>query len=243
MKLTDRVVLVTGGARRVGRAIAIRLAEAGAQVAIHYHTSAAEAAEATARCRQAGPRAEAIAADLSNPTATGGLVAEVLARFGRLDVLVNNASVFERMTVDDFEWRAWERTLRVNLTAPAVLAHAARNALRQARGRIVNLSDAATARAWPNHLAYVVSKAALDALTSVLARALAPEVNVVGVAPGVAAWPEHYDQATRDRLTARIPLQRAGGPEDIAAVVHFLLTEGDYITGTVLPVDGGRRLV
>lgn len=243
MKLTDRVVLVTGGARRVGRAIAIRLAEAGAQVAIHYHTSAAEAAEAAARCRQAGPRAEAIAADLSNPTATGGLVAEVLARFGRLDVLVNNASVFERMTVDDFEWRAWERTLRVNLTAPAVLAHAARNALRQARGRIVNLSDAATARAWPNHLAYVVSKAALDALTSVLARALAPEVNVVGVAPGVAAWPEHYDQATRDRLTARIPLQRAGGPEDIAAVVHFLLTEGDYITGTVLPVDGGRRLV
>jgi len=124
-----------------------------------------------------------------------------------------------------------------------VLAHAARDALRQARGRIVNLSDAATARFWPDHVAYIVSKAALDALTGVLARALAPEVNVVGVAPGVAAWPEHYDQATRDRLTARVPLQRAGGPEDIAAAVHFLLTEGDYITGVVLPVDGGRRLV
>lgn len=243
MELTDRVVLVTGGARRVGRAIALRLAQAGAELAVHYHTSAEPATSTVRECRELGRPAEAFAADLSESAATTALVAAVLRRFGRLDVLVNNASVFEPMTLEGFDLAAWERTLRVNLTAPLLLTHAARDALRSAGGRVVNLCDAATSRYWPDHLAYVVSKGALETLTGVLARALAPEVNVVGVAPGVAAWPEHYDHPTRDRLTAKIPLQRPGSPEDIAAAVHFLLREGDYITGVVLPVDGGRRLV
>lgn len=243
MELTDRVVLVTGGARRVGRAIALHLAQAGAHLAVHYHTSAEPAAATVRACRELGRPAEGFVADLSEPAATTTLVAAVLRRFGRLDVLVNNASVFEPMTLDGFDLAAWERTLRVNLTAPLLLTHAARDALRTARGRVVNLCDAATARFWPDHLAYIVSKGALDTLTGVLARALAPEVNVVGVAPGVAAWPEHYDRPTRDHLTAKIPLQRPGSPEDIAAAVHFLLRDGDYITGVVLPVDGGRRLV
>lgn len=242
MNLAGRVVLVTGAARRVGRAIAIRLAQAGARVAVHYHRSSEEANETVARCRAAGAEAAAFRANLEDPDAVAGLPPAVETHFGALDVLVNNASVFERMTIDQFRVADWERTLRVNLTAPMVLAHAARDTLRAAGGRIVNLSDAATRQPWPAHLAYMVSKGALDTLTQVLARALAPEVNVVGIAPGVAQWPEDYDAATRAHLTERIPLARAGSPEDIAAVVHFVLAEGDYITGTVLPVDGGRHL-
>ncbi len=242
MDLTDRVALVTGAARRVGRAIAVRLAGAGCRVAVHYHTSADDAGQTAEQCRAAGGQAEVFCADLEDAAAAGGLVRAVLARFGRLDVLVNNAAVFEPMTVEQFTVADWERTLRINLTAPMVLAHAARDSLRQTGGRIINLCDVAAQRPWPGHLAYMVSKGALRTLTSALARALAPEVNVVGIAPGVAAWPDSYDAATRRRLTARIPLGRAGTPEDIAAAVHFVLRDGDYITGSVLPVDGGRHL-
>ncbi len=242
MELTERVVLVTGAARRIGHAIAECLARDGAHLAVHYHTSAAAAEETVAVCRAAGGAAEAFAADLADPDAARDLVRRVLDWQGRLDVLVNNASVFEPQTLADFDVAAWERTLRVNVTAPLVLAHAAHAALRTARGRIVNLCDVATGQFWPDYLAYIVSKSALETLTRVLARALAPDVNVVGVAPGVAAWPEHYDADTRARLTARIPLQRAGTPEDIAAAVRFMIRDGDYITGVILPVDGGRHL-
>ena len=181
MELAERVVLVTGAARRVGRAIARRLAQAGCRVAAHYHTSAGDALETAAECRAAGAAAEVFDADLADPPAVAQLVPRVLAHFGRLDVLINNASVFEPMTFEQFDLADWERTLRINLTAPLALAHAARGALRQSRGRIVNLCDAATGQAWPDHLAYIVSKAALETLTRVLARALAPEINVVGV--------------------------------------------------------------
>jgi pteridine reductase len=242
MDLHDRVILVTGSGRRVGRVIALRLAAAGATIAVHCRQSTGEAADTAERCRAVGGRAEVFTADLEDPAASARLVQSVAARFGRLDVLVNNASTFERMTLDEFRLEDWDRTLRVNLTAPLLLTHAARSALRAAHGRVINLCDSATARASPERLAYIVSKGALETLTRALARALAPEVNVVGVAPGVAAWPGNYDQQTRDRLTRPIPLQRAGTPEDIAATVHFLLREGDYITGTVVTVDGGRSV-
>ncbi len=242
MDLAERVVLVTGAARRVGRAIAVRLAERGCRVAVHFHTSAADAAETARQCAAATGQAETFAADLADPDAARDLVQRVLASFGRLDVLINNASIFERMSMEQFTVADWERTLRVNLTAPMVLSHAAHAALRATGGRVINLCDAATPRPGPDHLAYMVSKGGLETLTRVLARALAPEINVVGIAPGVAAWPEDYDQAIRDRLTAKIPLRRAGSPEDIAAAVCFVLQAGDYITGIVLPVDGGRHL-
>lgn len=243
MELEERVALVTGAARRVGRAIALRLARAGCHLALHYHASEEAAHDTAAECTRAGAPAECFRANLADPAAAASLVSAVLARFGRLDVLINNAAVFEPMPLEAFNLDDWERTLRVNLTAPLVLTHTARVALETAGGRVVNLCDAATARPWPEHLAYCVSKGALETLTRVLARALAPRVNVVGIAPGVAAWPEDYDAQTRQRLTARIPLQRAGVPEDIAAAVHFVLREGDYITGAILPVDGGRHLV
>jgi pteridine reductase len=170
-------------------------------------------------------------------------VPAVLGRFGRLDILVNNASIFERMSIGEFRIDAWDRTLRINVTAAIILAQAARSALEAAGGRIVNICDVSTQRPWPDHLAYMVSKGALETLTRALARAMAPRVNVVGIAPGIAEWPEHYDAATRARLAAKVPLQRAGSPADIAAAVHFLLAEGDYISGAIIPVDGGRHVV
>ncbi len=243
MELRGKTALVTGGAKRVGRAIALRLAQAGCDVAIHYRSSADEAAATVAECSRLGVAAGAFAADLADPAAPSRLVEEVLARFGRLDILINNASAFERMTLDDFSLDRWNETLQTNLTAPLQLAHAARGPLKAARGRIINLCDAAVARHWPDHLAYIVSKGALDTLTRTLARAFAPEVNVCGVAPGVAEWPEDYDAATRERFTRRIPLGRAGSAADIAAAVHYLLAEGDYVTGVILPIDGGRGLI
>ncbi len=243
MNLAGKVVLITGAARRVGRAIALRLAADGCRLALHYRSSRQPAERTAEECRRGGAAdVELLAADLSEPQQVEGLVAAALARFGGLDVLINNASEFERMTVDTFSLEEWERTLRVNLTAPMLLVHAARDALRAAHGRIVNLCDVSVGRPWPDHVAYMVSKGALETLTRVLARGLAPEVNVVGVAPGVAAWPEDYDAATRARLTKRIPLGRAGSVEDIAAAVRFVLAEGDYMTGAIVPVDGGRHL-
>lgn len=243
MELHDRVALVTGAGKRVGRAIAIRLARAGCKVAVHYNRSADAAAETVQQCNAAGQTADSFQADLSDSGAAVSLVSEVRGRFGRLDILVNNASVFEPMKLDEFEVAAWEKTLQINLTAPMVLVHAAKQDLRRARGRVVNLCDISTARPWPDHIAYMASKGGLDTLTRVLARAMAPEVNVVGIAPGVAAWPESYDAATRERLESRIPLRRAGTPEDIAAAVHFVLREGDYVSGAIIPVDGGRHIV
>lgn len=243
MQLDGRVVLITGAARRIGRAIALRLAQDRCRLAVHYKSSAAEAARTAQECCEAGAAAaECFCADLADPAAAAGLVEDVLTRFGRLDVLINNAGVFSRMTLADFRLEEWERTLRVNLTAPLVLVHKAREALEQAGGRVINLCDAGAFRAWPGYLSYVVSKAGLEVLTRVLARALAPRVNVVGVAPGIAAWPVGLDEPTRQKLLRRVPLQRAGSPEDIAATVHFLLAEGDYITGTIIPVDGGGHL-
>lgn len=242
MNLEGRVALITGGARRIGRAVALRLADSGCHAAIHYHRSADDAAAVAEECRARGVRADVFQADLGAPDFAKDLIESVHAAFGGLDVLVNNAAIFEQMKLSGFDLPAWERTLRINLTAPMALSHAAADLLRQTRGRIVNLCDASTARPWSDHLAYAVSKGGLETLTKVLARVLAPDVNVVGVAPGVAAWPPEYNQEMRERLLTRVPLGRAGSPEDVASLVQFLLAEGDYITGAIIPVDGGRSL-
>jgi len=243
MDLEGRVALVTGGARRIGRAIAEMLAQAGCHLAVHYHMSRDDATCLVESCRQRGVKAAAFQADLVDARAAVEMVRQVCEHFGRLDVLVNNAAVFEPTPIDEFDLETWQRTLAINLTASVVLAHAARDALRRTHGRIVNLGDASAERPWPDYLAYCVSKAGLHALTRALARALAPEVTVNAVAPGIAAWPESTDEETRRRRLRRVPLQRAGTPQDVAAVVKFLLTDGDYMTGVVLPLDGGRSIV
>ncbi|RMF77114.1 MAG: SDR family oxidoreductase [Planctomycetota bacterium] len=243
MTVERRVALVTGAAKRIGRAIALRLARRGYSIAVHYHLSGGEARKTCEECHRLGVHASCFQADLADDDAPRMLAKSVLSRFGRLDVLVNNASVFERMNVAGFDRTAWDRTLAINVSAPMALTAALAEALRAARGRVVNLGDAGVRRAWPNHLAYITSKGALETLTRTLARGLAPEVTVNAVAPGIAAWPDDYDAATRERLLAQVPLARSGTPEDVAAAVEYFVCEAEYVTGVVLPVDGGREIV
>lgn len=241
MNPSGKVVLVTGAARRVGRAIALALSESGCDLAVHFNSSEHEAREVGRLVRRKGRRAALVRGDLADPATPERLVREVVESLGRLDVLVNSASSFDRTPFEQVDAAAWERTFAVNTIAPALLARAAAPAMRSGGGgRIVNLIDIMAERAVKGYAAYLASKAALASVTRSLALELAPEITVNGVAPGIAVFPEHYDQATRQRLVLRVPLGRPGSPEEVARLVRFLVTEGDYITGAIIPIDGGR---
>lgn len=246
MKLQGTVALVTGGAKRVGRAIVLALADAGCDVAIHYRRSHAEADELVEQVTRMGRRAVALAADLDDPTTWPVLIRRTVEALGRLDVLINNASLFltdDPDTIEGFDAARWEAMLRTNVTAPVALCHHARRHLAEhGAGNIVNLCDIAADRPWPDHLSYGTSKAALVAVTRGLARAMAPSIRVNAVAPGIAVFPETYSCDVRRKLTSRVPLGREGSPGEVAAVVRFLVESGDYMTGQILPVDGGRGL-
>ncbi|MEP0841839.1 MAG: SDR family oxidoreductase [Phycisphaerae bacterium] len=238
-----RIALVTGASRRVGRAIALELAGAGCDVAVHYHRSEAPAAAVRAEIEAHGRRAVVVRADLEEPDAVDRLIADVVAGLGGVDILVNNASSFERMALDETDAGRWRRTLAVNTVAPALLARAVAAVMRRrGGGHIINLIDTLADRAVKGYMAYIASKAALSAVTRCLALELAPQITVNGIAPGIAEFPEDYDQATREKLIAKVPLRRAGSPADIARLVRFLATEGGYITGAIIPVDGGRSI-
>lgn len=244
MNMAGKVALVTGAARRVGRAIALELASRGCDVAIHYHRSADAAAEVAEAIRALGRRALLVQGDLADPSVPVSLVEAVAAGLGGLEILVNNASGFDPLGVDEWTGRHWDETFRLNLFAPALLAQAAVPRMRAAgAGRIINLTDILAERPIKRFAAYCASKAALVSLTRSLARELAPEITVNAVAPGIAVFPDHYDDALRSELTGRVPLLRSGTPEGVAAVVAFLVAEADYITGQVIPVDGGRSIV
>ena len=242
-----RVALVTGSARRVGRAIALALARCGHDVAVHYRDSHAEAVATGREIESLGRRVVLIRGDLLDSSTWGRIVTETVDGLGGLDVLINSASVFlteEPDTIEAFDGVLWERMLRVNLIAPAGLAHhAARHLRKSGDGLVVNICDAATDRPWKAHLAYQSSKAGLECLTRTLARALAPEVRVNGVAPGLAVFPDSYTAEQRDRLIQRVPLGRAGSPEDVASMVCHLATSSRYVTGEIIRVDGGRGLM
>jgi pteridine reductase len=246
MKLTGLVALVTGGAKRVGRAIVLELADAGCAVAVHYHRSRAEAEALVEDLRDRDCRAATVHGDLHDPAGWADIITGSVEKLGRLDILINNAAVFlpDRTDGEDtFDLAGWESTLRTNAVAPAALCHYAAPHLRAGgRGRIVNLCDITTDRPCPDYLAYSLSKAALTTLTKGLARALAPEILVNGVAPGIAVFPEDWPIERRERLTAKVPLRRAGSPQEVADLVRFLLESGDYITGQIIPIDGGRSI-
>ena len=244
MTLAGSTAIITGAARRVGRAIALDLARAGCDVAVHYHRSRNDAVALRDEITGLGRRCCLVPGDLADIATAGRLIAETVEALGGLDVLVNNAAVFAPMSLADFDPDAWQRTMQVNLTAVAALCHHARPHLAASgAGRIVNLCDIAADRPWVGHLAYCVSKAGLVCLTRALARELAPGVRVNGVSPGIAVFPDDYDQATRDRLIGKVPLGRPGSPEDVAAAVRFLVEQGDYVTGQIINVDGGRSIV
>jgi pteridine reductase len=243
----DKTALVTGGARRIGAAIASRLHEAGWRVAIHYRHSREEA-EALARelnTARAGS-AVTVQAALDDAASCGETLREAIARCGRLDALVNNASVFRPTSVDEASQSDWQTLIASNMQAPFFLAQAAAPALRESGGAVVNLVDIYAERPLAGHPIYSATKAGLASLTRALAQDLAPHVRVNGVAPGAILWPEKQtaDEAAQQVLLARTPLARMGTPGDIAAAANFLLSaEAAYITGQVLAVDGGRSVV
>lgn len=243
-ELAGKTALVTGGAVRVGRAIALELARAGADVAVGYHRSAA-AARATARDIEAlGVRAVALRADVGRPAEARRLVVEAARRLGRLDVLVNNAGLFFRTPLATTTPAQFDRLMAVNLRGAFFCSQAAARVMRrQGRGRIINIADAGAARAWPGYIPYGISKAGVVMLTKGLAAALAPRIQVNAVGPGMVLLPEGFPRESGKRLAARIPMGRSGAPEDVAAAVCFFATCPAYITGQILFVDGGASAV
>ena len=237
-------MLVTGAARRLGREIALALAGAGWQVAIHYRTSADEAARTRDECRRAGPRSETFAADLAVEGEARSLVGKVVAAFGKLDAVVNSASVFEHDSFATFGAASLETHMRTNTVAPVVLAQALHEHVisRSGAGAVVNLLDQKLWNTNPDFVSYTLSKAALEAANSMLALALAPQVRVVGVAPGLTLASHMLTQERFEQLHRLSPLGRSSTPQDVAAAVRFAL-ENPSITGTTLLVDGGQHLV
>jgi pteridine reductase len=246
-----KAALVTGGARRVGRAVALALARAGMDVAITYHRSAAEARQVVRKIEALGQRGLAIKADLARPDAAEVIFAAFARRFGRLDALINNAAEFGLTPLGRIRPRDFDRFMAVNVRAPLLLIQrfapllAAHADVRRPEtlGRIVNFVDVhALGQPLKGYTAYSASKAALWEVTRSAARELAPKVTVNAIAPGVVAWAESFGPAARRRYLARVPLARAGTPQDAAAAVVFLVTQAHYCTGQVIGLDGGRRL-
>jgi pteridine reductase len=236
----QKVALITGGAKRVGRAIALKLAEAGYHVAITYHSSESEASELA---KDLGKQALLIRADLSDlPAAPEQIRSQITDEFGRLDVLVNNASAYLASRLAKTELSLMRKLMSVHFEAPLLLCQKFEPMLREYGGHVINMVDLLAERPWPEYLAYCASKAALANLTLGLARELAPEVTVNGIAPGVVEWPKDYPDDQKAKYLKRVPLNRPGTPEDVADLVHFLATGGSYITGQIIRLDGGRSI-
>lgn len=237
-----RTALVTGGAVRIGRAIALGLVEAGARVVVHYNASSADADELVASIRAAGGDAVAIGADLSSQEEVERLAAEALEAFGGLDILVNSASIFPPEPLGAVDRELWERTLAVNLSAPFFLTQRIGAAMKaRGEGVIVNMADLAGLQSWDGYAAHSISKAGLVQLTKVSARALAPEVRVSAIAPGTVLPPDDLSEDEVRRLAERAPLRRNGAPEDVVQAVLYLV-RADFVTGEILVLDGGRML-
>ena len=242
MNLKGKVALVTGAARRLGFAIARGLAESGADIAIHHHSSPELAEEARGEIVELGSRAEVFRSDLTDPGQIAKLFGDVDDAFGRLDIMVNSAAVFERRPILEITPDDWDHTLDLNLRGPFFCSQYAAQIMKlQGSGVIINISDVAAFQPWPGYADYCISKAGLDMMTRVLARALAPQIRVNAVAPGPVLPPDSTDLEERNALAELTALKRLGSPDDVVGAVLFLV-ESDYITGETIVVDGGTRL-
>lgn len=239
-RLEDKVALVTGAGKRLGRAVALRLAEEGADVAVHYGTSAKEAAEVVGRIEELGQKAVAIQADLKSVDQIRRLLLEVGNELGRLDLLVNSAANFLPGSVISTTEEIWDGSLDTNVKAPFFMAQAAAPMLRRSRGSIVNFADTGGLLGWPGYISHSVSKAGVINLTRTLAKALAPEVRVNAIAPGTITMPGDPPDWEQE-FVKLAPLKKTGRPADIADAVVYLAT-AEFLTGHTLVLDGGRTL-
>ncbi len=243
MQLNNCVVFITGSADRVGKAIALALARKGAQLAIHYYSSAQKARQTAKEIGQLGRVPLVLQGDISQKNTWLTLKNEILQAFGRIDVLVNNAAIFYRTPFMEVTGAQWDQFMNVNLKSAFWGCQVMGEVMvSQQRGKIINLADISAQRVWGGYIPYCVSKAGVVALTRGLARALAPHVTVNAVAPGAVLLPDDFDAAQRQHLVQKIPLKRIGSAEDVAQTVAFLIEGGDFITGAVIPVDGGQAL-
>jgi pteridine reductase len=241
--MSGKTILVTGAARRLGSAIARELHATGANLMLHFRQASAAAAALTGELNAIRPSSAAcLQADLLDVESLPRLVADTVARFGRLDALVNNASSFFPTPLGSIDLASWEDLIGSNLKAPLFLTQAAAPHLIAAQGAVVNITDIHAERPLATYPLYCAAKAGLLGLTRALAIELAPRVRVNAVAPGPILWPDSgvFDNAARQDIVAHTLLQRAGCPQDIARAVRYLLDDADYITGQVINVDGGR---
>lgn len=244
--LEDKVVLITGGAKRVGASICRLLHAGGAKLMIHYRSSAGEARALQSELNLLRPNSAAIIqGDLLNLSILPSLVQETITHFGKLDVLINNASSYYPTEIGEIDDTKWEDLIGSNLKAPLFLAQAAAAELRKQHGSIVNITDMHVERPKKGYIVYSVAKAGLMTLTKSLALDLAPDVRVNAVAPGPVLWPEdnpQFDEVYRQRVISQTLLKRIGEGDDVAKAVRFLIQDAPFITGQVIAVDGGRSL-
>jgi pteridine reductase len=244
--MAEKVALITGGARRVGAAICRLLHASGVDLMVHFRRSADAARALQAELNTARPDSVALVqADLLNLSSLPTMVAETVRQFGRLDVLINNASSFFPTPVGDITEQEWDDLVGTNLKTPMFLSQAAAPHLRRNQGCIVNIVDIHADRPMRNHVVYSLAKGGLVALTRSLASELGPEVRVNGVSPGVIMWPEDdrwADELARQRIVQSTLLKRVGDPEDVARTVRFLVFDAPYVTGQIIAVDGGRSI-
>jgi 3-oxoacyl-[acyl-carrier protein] reductase/pteridine reductase len=241
-KLEGKVVFITGAVRHIGRAVALGMAAEGAEVAITYLTSVRQAAKTLAELRENGSDALAIRCDVRRAENVKAAVAEVAAKMGGIDVLVNNAGVFATAEFETLALADWDEMFATNVRGPFLVEQAAVPFLRRRHGRIVNISSLGGLEPWASHAHYCSSKAALIMLTKVMAKALAPQIAVNCVAPGMISTGENRDPAFVRKIAAKTPMKRAGAPADILEAVLFFATATPFITGQTLAVDGGLGL-
>ena len=240
-KLEDQVALVTGAGRRVGQAIAVTLGARAMRVVVHYNGSREGADETVRMIEQAGGHALAVQTDLTDPGGPNALIERVLAEYGALNALVNSAAIMLRTPIGEVGVAEWDTMFAINTRAPFFLSQRAAPELARAQGSIVNIADLAAFETWPAYVPHTITKAAVVQMTRALAHALAPDVRVNAVAPGVVMLPEGWNPEEGERLRRTTPLARLGSAEDVAQAVVYLL-EAEYVTGEVIRVDGGRHI-
>ena len=240
--LIGKTAVVTGGARRIGREIALELAAAGADITLTFRRSEVEAEHTLQLIEQLGRNAIAIECDVRSELSVRSAIAASVKFHGRLDVLVNNAAVFESAPLDQLSLDQWDAVFETNARGPFLVAREALPHLRLAHGRIINIGSLGGLRAWADHAHYCASKAALHMLTQAMAKAFAPEVTVNCVAPGWIDLAEDGDEAVAQHFAAKTPMQRNGTANDVAQAVAFFATTGNFVTGQIMAVDGGLGL-
>jgi len=241
-RLKGKTVLVTGAAKRLGRAIALAAAQSGANIAITYRSSAREAGHTVVDAASFGVRAYAFECDVTDETSIRAMMKATIAEFGRLDVLVNNAANYETVRFDKITTRQWDAIFASNSRGPFLVSQAALPHLRKTRGRIINMGSLGGVQAWATHAHYCSSKAAVHMLTKAMAKALAPEISVNAIAPGMIDLGEKAAKPFMRRMAKQTPMKRNGTGDEIATAAMFFATAPHFITGQILVVDGGLSL-